>query len=294
MLAADDSTPDYIKNIAKHIPKKSEVFEESKDFYAIELLDSSLKDDVASMEAPIYSLSKVKDKEIWTWESVDGKKRLRVIPSAFGRATIFDKDVLIYVTSCLVKLKNAGFPPTKTVRFGAYEYLKTTGRGVGGSEYLRLEAALGRLKGTTIETNIKTAEKEVIGLFSLVEKALLIKVDGTLEWVEVTLSDWLFSAIDGVDVLTINPSYFELHRPLERRLYEIARKHCSSKASWVISFENLLKKSGSRSSGKEFKRMLKQIIEADLLPDYRISISGHLVKFYQKDQRKLAAALGLK
>lgn len=290
MLAVDDSKPSFIRKLEKHAPKKHEV----QDFYAIELLDSSLKDDAASMEAPIYSLSKVKDKEIWTWESVDGKKRLRVIPSAFGRATIFDKDVLIYVTSCLVKLKNAGLPPTKTVRFGAYEYLKTTGRGVGGSEYLRLVAALGRLKGTTIETNIKTDNKEAIGLFSLVEKALLIKVDGTLEWVEVTLSDWLFNAIDGLDVLTINPSYFELHRPLERRLYEIARKHCACKASWLINFENLVKKAGSRASGKEFKRMLKQIIEADSLPDYRMSFDGNLVKFYQKDQHKLAVALGVK
>ena len=165
------------------------------------------------------------------------------------------------------------------------------GRGVGGSEYLRLEAALGRLKGTTIETNIKTGKKEAIGLFSLVEKALLVKVDGILECVEITLSDWLFKGIDGLDVLTINPSYFELHRPLERRLYEIARKHCASKAGWVISFEKLIKKSGSRSSAKEFKRMLQQIIKADLIPDYRISISDHLVKFYQKDQKKLAAAL---
>lgn len=287
----NDSKPGYIKNLERHLHKKSAV----NDFYAIDLADSSLKDDTASMEAPIYSLSKQKDIETWVWTSVDGKKSLKVIPNAeYGRATIFDKDVLIYAISCLVDRKNAGLIPTKTVRFSAYSYLKATNKDVSKGAYKRLGAALKRLVGTSIETNIKTGKKEATALFHILEKAQFVIVNDRLEAVEITLSDWLFNAIDGLDVLTLNRSYFKLHRPLERRLYEIARKHCASKSDWVIGFDNLLKKAGSRASSKEFKRMLKEVIEADSLLDFRVAISadGSTVKFYQKDQHKLAAAMG--
>ena len=287
----DDLTPSYIRNLEKYRIKKVV----TNDFYAIDLAGSAIKDDTASMEAPIYSLSKRKDIETWVWTSVDGKKSLKVIPSAeYGRATIFDKDVLIYAISCLVDCKNSGLIPTKTVRFSAYSYLKATKKDVSKGAYERLGAALRRLVGTSIETNIKTGKKEVVAVFHILERAQFVVVEDRLKAVEITLSDWLFNAIYGLDVLTLNRSYFQLHRPLERRLYEIARKHCASKSDWVIGFDNLLKKAGSRASSKEFKRMLKEVIEADSLPDFRVALSanGSVVKFYQKDQHKLAAALG--
>ena len=289
----DDLTPSYIKNLEKYRIKKVV----TNDFYAIDLAGSAIKDDTASMEAPIYSLSKRKDIETWVWTSVDGKKSLKVIPNAeYGRATIFDKDVLIYVISCLVDRKNAGLIPTKTVRFTAYSYLKATNKDVSKGAYERLGAALRRLVGTSIETNIKTGKKEAVALFHILERAQFVVVEDMLKAVEITLSDWLYNAIDGLDVLTLNRSYFQLQRPLERRLYEIARKHCGSKSHWVIGFDNLLKKAGSRASSKEFRRMLKEVIEADSLPDFRVALSadGSVVKFYQKDQQKLAAALGYK
>lgn len=289
----DVLTPSYIKNLEKYRIKKVV----TNDFYAIDLAGSAIKDDTASMEAPIYSLSKRKDIETWVWTSVDGKKSLKVIPNAeYGRATIFDKDVLIYAISCLIDLKNAGLIPTKTVRFIAYSYLKATNKDVSKGAYKRLGAALRRLVGTSIETNIKTGKKEAVTLFHILERAQFVVVEDRLKAVEITLSDWLYNAIDGLDVLTLNRSYFQLQRPLERRLYEIARKHCASKSHWVIGFDNLLKKAGSRASSKEFRRMLKEVIEADSLPDFRVALSadGSVVKFYQKDQHKLAAALGFK
>jgi plasmid replication initiation protein len=287
----NDSKPDYIRNLERHLPNKSIV----NDFYAIDLAGSAIKDDTASMEAPIYSLSKVKDIKTWVWTSTDGKKSLKVIPSSeYGRATIFDKDILIYAISCLVDRKNSGFVPTKTVRFTAYTYLKATNKSVSKGAYDRLGDSLKRLVGTSIETNIKTGKKEAVALFHILEKAQFVIVEDRLQSVEITLSDWLYNAINGLDVLTLNRSYFELQKPLERRLYEIARKHCASKAFWLIGFDNLLKKAGSRASHKEFKRMLKQVIKSDLLPDFRYSLSadGSMVKIYQKDQLKMAAAIG--
>ena len=43
--------------------------------------------------------------------------------------------------------------------------------------------------------------------------------------VKVSLSDWMYNAVLGHEVLTLHRDYFRLRKPLERRVYEIARKH---------------------------------------------------------------------
>lgn len=52
--------------------------------------------------------------------------------------------------------------------------------------------------------------------------------------VEVGLSRWLFNAVQVHEVLTINSDYFRLRKPIERRLYELARKHCGDQAHFAI------------------------------------------------------------
>jgi plasmid replication initiation protein len=46
-------------------------------------------------------------------------------------------------------------------------------------------------------------------------------------------------------VLTLSRDYFRLRKPLERRIYELARKHCGRQRNGVSSVDTLLKKSGS-------------------------------------------------
>ena len=60
--------------------------------------------------------------------------------------------------------------------------------------------------------------------------------------VEVTLNEWLYNAIVAREVLTRNRDYFRLDGGLERRLYELARKHCGNQAKWLIGLELLHKK----------------------------------------------------
>jgi plasmid replication initiation protein len=69
-------------------------------------------------------------------------------------------------------------------------------------------------------------------------------------------------------LLTINREYFELTGGLERRLYEMSRKHCGLQKQWEISLQKLHKKSGSTSSIREFRRMIREIVNRDALPDY--------------------------
>jgi hypothetical protein len=38
----------------------------------------------------------------------------------------------------------------------------------------------------------------------------------------------------GKEVLTLHRDYFRLRKPLERRMYELARKHCGQQATWSI------------------------------------------------------------
>ncbi|MEO1308714.1 MAG: replication initiator protein A, partial [Pseudomonadota bacterium] len=58
------------------------------------------------------------------------------------------------------------------------------------------------------------------------------KRTGKLLRLTVTLSEWLANAIQHRDLLTLNPNYFRLKRPLSRRIYEIGRKRCGKQKQW--------------------------------------------------------------
>ena len=90
--------------------------------------------------------------------------------------------------------------------------------------------------------------------------------------VTVTLSDWIYRSVVSRSVLTLHRDYFRLRKPLERRVYEIARKHCGRQAEWRIGLETLLKKSGSTSPRRVFRKMIRDIAEEDGLPDYRLEL----------------------
>ena len=114
--------------------------------------------------------------------------------------------------------------------------MQVTNRSTGQRGYKLFNDALRRLQGTQIETNITTGGKEEMDLFSFIDRARTVKEtrDGRMEAIEITLSDWVFNAINekGRDILTISRDYFRLRKPLERRLYEIA----ASFISWFTLF----------------------------------------------------------
>jgi hypothetical protein len=70
--------------------------------------------------------------------------------------------------------------------------------------------------------------------------------------------------------LSLNRDYFRMRKPLERRIYELARKHCGRQDQWRVSVEVLHRKSGSASPRRVFRAMLREMIEADALPDYHL------------------------
>jgi len=272
----------------------------NRDFFLADLFDYALKDDGASMEAPIFTLSTKPDLSIWQWTSKDGNKSVKVAPSVLGRATQHDKDVLIYVVSQLTEALNRGRDDAKnrTVRFTVYDFLVTTNRRTDGESYKRLHEAFERLAGTRISTDIKTGSGQSLEGFGIIDRWKIIEKSQTDERmiaVEVTLSEWLYNAVSAFEVLTIHPDYFRLRKPLARRLYEIARKHCGHQTQWTISLDLLQAKAGSKSTLKEFRRAVRQIEADDSLPEYRFVV-GHddKVTFYVRDGARLVRGLAKK
>ncbi len=263
------------------------------DFFVANLVSYAMKDDQATMEAPIFSLSTREDKKLWTWTSSDGKKTVDVAPGFYGRATQHDKDVLIYCTSQLVASINAGKKPSQIIRFTAYDFLIATNRATRGDDYERLRDTLNRLAGTRITTNIVTGNKRAAKGFGIIDSWEIVEKsshDTRMVAIEVKLSDWLFNAINAKEVLTINRNYFRLRKPLERRLYEIARKHVGHQGLWEIGIISLRDKCGSTVSRlRQFKGELIKIIQSDTLPDYRITLTeDNKVQFHSQNIKQLS------
>lgn len=249
----------------------------NRDFFVADIVDYSFKSDMAGMDAPIFSLSTKTDMKVWKWSSQDGKRSITVRPGVdVGRATIFDKDILLYAASQLVAAINAGKVVSKTVRYTVYDYLIATNRKTDGEEYARHRETLRRLESTSLETNIKTGRRAITKGFGIIDSWEVVEKDpeGRAASVEITLSDWLFNAINTMEVLTISEDYFRLRKALERRIYELARKHVGQKTSWMITLTALYEKSGSQGNIREFRRLLKNIVERDDLPDFSISTNA--------------------
>jgi plasmid replication initiation protein len=241
------------------------------DFFVCDILDALPKDDMASMEHPLFSLSTRPDRRILSY--AHNGTAIEVTPSVKGLATIHDKDVLIYCISQLMAALNAGRPVARTLTMRAHDLLVATNRETSGDGYRRLREAFERLAGTRITTNVATGGVEITQGFGLIESWEIVRRSrgGKMISVAVTLSDWLFRAVLAKSVLTLSRDYFRLRKPLERRIYELARKHCGRQEGWRVSVEVLHKKSGSASPRRVFRAMLREMIAADTLPDYTLA-----------------------
>ena len=257
-----------------------------QDFFVCDIFDAVPKADMASMEHPIFSVSTKPDMEERNYARAGVEISIR--PSARGLATVHDRDVLIYCISQIMAALNQGKQVSHVVRFKAYDLLVATNRGTDGRGYEQLAAAFERLQGTQIQTDIKSGGVEEWDVFSLIDRAKIIRKsrDGRMLEVEVRLSDWVFNAIRANEVLTLNRSYFRLRKPLERRMYEIARKHCGWPGKPVrFGLATLQAKCGSASTLREFRRLVRTIADQDghhhHFPDYTIRLDedGEMVTF---------------
>ncbi|MEP4803356.1 MAG: replication initiator protein A [Hyphomicrobiales bacterium] len=260
------------------------------DFFVCDIFDALPKTDIGSMEHPMFSLSTRPDRRILSYEH--NGVEITITPSVRGLATIHDKDILIFCISQLMAAINAGRVVSRVLHLKAHDLLVATNRETSGDGYKRLREAFERLAGTRITTNMVTGGMETTTGFGLIESWEIVRHTraGRMVSVSVKLSDWLFRAVLAKSVLTLSRDYFRLRKPLERRIYELARKHCGHQPEWRVSVETLLKKSGSASPRRVFRKMIRDMITADHLPDYHLQEEpGDIISV---SQRNLVLDLG--
>lgn len=262
------------------------------DFFIADIFDTvTYRDDLASMEYPLFAL-KAGDTKIREYHH-DGIN-ITIKPTADGIATIHDKDIWIYCISKMCQAIYEGKKASKTVRFTIYDYLKSTNRGVSGEYYKKAKESLDRLKGTSIKVESENKKERIARGFGLLEEWVVVEEkDGRMIRVEVTLPEWLYRSVLSHQVLSLSPDYFRLRKPLDRRIYELARKHCGHQASFKISLDLLRKKSGTTAVLREFKRAIKSLAESNDLPDYSVSYDDKkdMVIFSNRNLKNLIKGL---
>lgn len=249
---------------------------------------ATYRDEIASMEHPFFAL---KAGDTKTRKYKNGNIIITVESTGRGLATIFDKDIWIYSISKLREAMNHNLETNRTIAFTPYNFFINTNRDKSGRAYEDLKKALSRLSGTRIQTNIifSAGDQETVN-FGLVDNWRIIeKKRGYLEsgMVEITLPQWLYQAVTKTKVLQISPDYFRIRKAIDRRLYEIARKHCGNQSKFILSLNKLYLKSGSSSTVKEFKRKLKLLISSNDLPDYALSYNTNTNNVIFKNRKKV-------
>jgi len=213
-------------------------------------------------------------------------------------------------------------PISRRIRFKVRDFLVYTGRSTGGRSYTAIVDSCRRLKGTTIETNFispddndedeegdahevpttgHALDSKLKGSGLVTDYDVTVYTsgrEGALE-LELILSRQLFRNLGKRRVLMIHPGYFNLNQGIERRLYDLAKKHCGEKLWWKIRLDNLHAKSGSAQALKYFRRDVVDVMKADSLPEFHIAIDTEkaIVVFFRRDRdnskqdRQLYAAI---
>ena len=209
-----------------------------------------------------------------------------------GLANAYDYDIVINMISHLAEAtrqyrvdESKGLRPSlppSTYRPAASDILRFCRRDGGGEQYLGLEKALARLAATRItitslsgEGKGKRREAEsfpLIGRFKVVSRTIADRVDQ----IEIDIPNWVYEGIVKPDgkpsILTLNPDYFLITRPIAKFLYRLARKAAgTSNAKYGMT--ELHRRSGSRLPHHKFKQAIREIVDAAVrLPDYDLLI----------------------
>jgi plasmid replication initiation protein len=258
--------------------------------------DVPLRDDREAMSVPLVSLSKSKRTKPIEWRSSDGTRWVRVTaPTQHGLATIWDYDIILWAISQLNAAVEAGLPTSPVVHCQPHDMLKAIGRDVGGRDYNDLEAALRRLKGTVVETNIRqSAKSKRAAMFGLLDDWAhdTDPTTGRSRGLTITVPRWMYQAVvDGREVLAVSPSYFDITSGIGRWLYRLARRHAGrQQTGWRFTMTELHARSGSAQPRAQFARDVRRVITANNLPEYAFAIiegqRGHEVVTMIRDPAK--------
>ncbi len=203
---------------------------------------------------------------------------IEVRPSARGVATIYDKEIVLYIASLMASKLDEGVDVSQDFTFTAHDLFSVTGANHSARSYTRLSDALERLQGTQIRTNIEAGGEGEEGFFSWLSEARLQyartgkKGEKRLKAVKVRLCDWLFRAIlRDRQVLDYAGTYFQLG-PIERRIYEVARSTCVEGEDLEIDLATFRMQIGFQNQLSNFRVAMRQIVAENAIPDYDLEL----------------------
>lgn len=221
------------------------------------------------MAYPFFSLDKRPRSRPMIYD--DGKVRIEVRSAGdTGIATIWDAELIWYIASLMNEAIGKGEQPTKRFVITAADFMRMAWRNRSSRSYARIEGMLERLQGGQNKTTIEAGGKGYTGFFSWFTQAEIrwrrnSKGEQVMHAIHVELCDWLFhSIIQDRRILTIHDpkGYFSLS-PIQRRLYEIARCHCTATPEFRIGLDELKKRVGVEMKLEKFKHLLKGVAESD-------------------------------
>ena len=183
---------------------------------------------------------------------------------------------------------NRGGKLAQEVIFSTYDSLVATNKSTGGHDYKILEKSLKRLAGTRIKTSLQVGSKKITKGFGIINSWEIIQegMNSKMKGVKVKILDWIYEGILNSEVLTLSPDYFLMYSLLEKRIYELCRKHCGNQDKWNIGMDKLYSKSGSQSTLKGFKQSVKKVCVNSNIPDYKIFLVGDVFIVYSKAKEK--------
>lgn len=82
-----------------------------------------------------------------------GEVQIEINPSRTGVATIYDKEILLYIASLMAERAEKG---DRIMTFTANNFFRVIGTNSSARSYTSLKASLNRLQGTQIIINIET------------------------------------------------------------------------------------------------------------------------------------------
>lgn len=208
-----------------------------------------------------------------------GHVSIEVRPSANGVATIYDKEIVLYIASLMAAKIENNEQVGQDFIFTAHDLFSVTGSNQSARSYQRLSDALERLQGTQIKTNIEAGGEGEEGFFSWLSEAKLhysrTKAgERRLKAVKVRLCDWLYRAIlRDRQVLDYAATYFALG-PIERRIYEVARATGPDMPgeAMKIDLETFRLQIGYQNPLANFRTALKNVASANTIPDYNLTL----------------------
>lgn len=241
-------------------------------------LDSPLQGEIRGerslMAFPFFALSKNAWMKPLSYNHASISIEVR--PSANGVATIYDKEIVLYIASLMAAKIEAGEEVEQDFVFTAHDLFSVTGSNHSARSYARLSEALERLQGTQIKTNIEAGGEGEEGFFSWLSEARLHYSktrtgERRLKAVKVRLCDWLYRAIlRDRQVLNYATAYFQLG-PIERRIYEVARA-TADEGRLEVDLATFRLQIGYQNPVPNFRSAMKGIAGADAIPDYHVEL----------------------